>query len=223
LQILPSYTHIVNPKLKHTYLTFDSEGNLVIKSPHNNQKEIERLLISKSAWIERSRKKISEKKGNLSHLSKLKNLFYKGSEYPLFLEQYGKKRIKLLFSEEVFTLFYAEYDEKKLLKKIDTFYKSESQEYLPYIVEAWADKMKLYPKSLSFRKTKRQWGSCSGRNDICFNTMMMKLPVSVIEYIVVHELAHIKHKHHQKSFWALVEHFLPHYREARKELKSYTT
>jgi len=51
----------------------------------------------------------------------------------------------------------------------------------------------------------------------------MKLPLNVIEYIVVHELAHIKHKHHQKDFWKLVEYYLPNYKLYVKELKNYTT
>jgi len=83
--------------------------------------------------------------------------------------------------------------------------------------------MSLSPTDVRFRKTKRQWGSCSGKNVLSFNTMMMKLPHDVIEYIVIHELAHIRHKHHQKDFWQLVEQHLPDYKKKVKELKKYTT
>ena len=83
--------------------------------------------------------------------------------------------------------------------------------------------MALVPTNIRFRKTKRQWGSCSGKNVLSFNTMLMKLPLSVIQYIIVHELAHIKHKHHQKSFWKLVEEHLPDYRQRVAELHTYTT
>ena len=83
--------------------------------------------------------------------------------------------------------------------------------------------MGVVPNKLSFRKTKRQWGSCSAKNDLSFNTMMMKLPQDVIQYIIVHELAHITHKHHQKTFWECVEAYLPEYKTQVKELKNYTT
>lgn len=53
--------------------------------------------------------------------------------------------------------------------------------------------------------------------------MMMKLPQDIIEYIVVHELAHIVHKHHQKSFWSLVEKHLPDYKQRIAVLKHYAT
>ena len=53
--------------------------------------------------------------------------------------------------------------------------------------------------------------------------MLMKLPQDVIQYIIVHELAHIKHKHHQKSFWKLVETHIPNYKQHVTELKKYTT
>ena len=63
MSLLPQYTHIVNPKLKHIYLTFDDEGNLVIKSPKVSQKKIEQLILKKTSWINHSREKIQKKKG----------------------------------------------------------------------------------------------------------------------------------------------------------------
>ena len=53
--------------------------------------------------------------------------------------------------------------------------------------------------------------------------MLMKLPIDVINYVIVHELAHIEHKHHQKSFWACVKHYLPNYQKHVQELKQYFT
>jgi predicted metal-dependent hydrolase len=83
--------------------------------------------------------------------------------------------------------------------------------------------MQLFPEAIRFRKTKRQWGSCSGKNVLSFNTMLMKLPEEVIAYVVVHELAHIAHKHHQRSFWKLVGQHMPDYEAHIAELHTYTT
>ncbi|MCW8821458.1 MAG: M48 family metallopeptidase [Sulfurovum sp.] len=223
MSLLPQYIHIVNPKLKHIYLTFDNEGNLIIKSPKMPQRKIEQLLLKKASWINNSREKIQRKKGKVLDFSRALELYFMGESYPLALIPHSKKRVQLDFDGEKFTLFYHTYDETLFQTHVDRFYKKEAQKHIPSHVEFWAEKMSLSPGTLRFRKTKRQWGSCSGRNVLSFNTMMMKLPQDVIQYIIVHELAHIKHKHHQKDFWQLVEHYLPDYKRQVSELKNYTT
>lgn len=223
LALLPQYTHIVNPKLKHTYLTFDGEENLVIKSPKVSQHYIEQLLLKKSDWINRSKEKLLQKKGKSLDFSKQEKLYYKGCSYPLRLIEQTKKRTMLIFDQEAFLLYYHQYDKILFQKHIDNFYKEEAKQFIPLLIEKWSMQMDLAPASIRFRKTKRQWGSCSGKNVLSFNTMLMKLPLSVIQYIIVHELAHIKHKHHQKSFWHLVEQHMPDYKQHVAELKKYTT
>ena len=223
MPILPSYTHIVNHRLKHTYLSFDDEGNLIIKSPKVSQKYLEMLLLKKSVWINRSKEKILQKKGKALNFSKEEILYFYGKAYSLVLEEHSKKRSKLIFMQDRFILYYSNYDETVFQKHIDNFYKKKAKEELPPLIEAWSLTMGLTYSGLSFRKTKRQWGSCSGKNALSFNTMMMKLPREAIDYIIVHELSHIKHKHHQKSFWALVECYLPDYKKQVAELKDYTT
>ena len=223
MSLFPQYTHIVNPKLKHIYLTFDDEGNLVIKSPKVSQRKIEQLLLKKSSWINNSRERIQQKKGKPLDFSKNLELYYLGKDYPIHLTQHSKKRIHFEFDGGKFTLFYHTYDETLFQTHFDRFYKTQALKYIPSYVESWAERMGLSPTNLRFRKTKRQWGSCSGKNVLSFNTMIMKLPHDVIEYIIIHELAHIKHKHHQKDFWQLVEDHLPDYKKQIKELKNYTT
>ena len=223
MSILPVYTHIVNKRLKHTYLSFDDEGNLVIKSPKVSSAYIEALLLKKSAWIRRSQEKLLQKKGKLPAFSEESRLYYKGHAYPLVMKQHEKKRCILHFDTECFTLSYARYDERLFRKQIDAFYRAEAKEEIPVLLEKWSAIMKLTYNQLSFRKAKRQWGSCSGKNNLSFNTMVMKLPPEVIEYIVVHELAHITHKHHQKAFWDCVAYYLPDYKARVALLKTFTT
>jgi predicted metal-dependent hydrolase len=222
-KFLPTYTHIVNPKLKHTYLSFDEAGNLIKKSPKVSQRYVEQLLIKKSAWIRRSKEKIAQKKGKMTALAEEGKLYYKGTAYPLRLFFHDKARSLLHFEEGIFLFYSCQYDSTHLQKQVEHFYRKEAEKFLPEIVERYAQRMQLFPKTIHFRKAKRQWGSCSGKNVLSFNIMLMKLPKDVIEYVIVHELAHIKHKHHQKSFWELVEKYIPLYQEKIKELHTYTT
>lgn len=223
MSLLPQYRHIINPKLKHIYLSFDEEGDLIIKSPKVSLRQIEQLLFKKASWIQKSREKLHRKKGKALDFSNTPELYLMGEVYPVVLTVHSKKKSQFHFDGEAFTLLYHKYDETLFQKHVDHFYKTQAQAYLPSWVEKWAKGMSLSPTDLRFRKTKRQWGSCSGKNVLSFNTMVMKLPQDVIQYIIVHELAHIRHKHHQKSFWQEVEAYLPDYKIHVQELKNYTT
>jgi hypothetical protein len=163
MSLLPHYTHIVNPKLKHIYLSFDNEGNLVIKSPKVTQKRIEQLLLKKSSWINNAKKKLQEKKGKSLDFSSDTVLYFMGKPYPLTLIQHSKKRTQLDFDGEVFRLFYHTFDESVFQRHVDRFYKTEAQKHIPSLVALWSEKMRLTPTHVQFRKTKRQWEAAAGK------------------------------------------------------------
>ncbi len=221
-RMLPQYTHIVNPKLKHTYLSFDTEGGLVIKSPNVSQSYIETLLLKKTSWIRKSQEKLLKKKGRTQDLLSGTELYFLGNAYPLKLQKAENKRISLIHTDTHFLMQYTTLDPALMQKHIDRFYKKEANAYIPVLVQKWSARMALIPSAIRFRKTRRQWGSCSSKNILSFNTMLMKLPSEAIEYVVVHELAHIRHKHHQKTFWKLIESYLPDYKSRQSILAEYT-
>ena len=220
---IPHYIHKINPRLKYIYLSFDSSGQLVVKSPKVPQKEIERVLLKKIKWIESSRIKISQKRGKSLQGNSEDRLYYMGKEYMVNYMSDANDINRIVFDKERGACIYVEgLDTEDIERAVNEFYAKEARERLPMIVDRYADIMGLYPTKLSFRKAKRQWGSCSGKNAISLNYLMMKLPIETIEYIIVHELAHIKHKHHQESFWELVGSHMPDYKSRRKVLKTYT-
>lgn len=124
-------------------------------------------------------------------------------------------------NEDEFMLF----GEKKLkkdfnIKNLDIFYKDICKLQIPLFIKKYENLMNLYPSKISYRKNRRTWGSCNIRNELNFNINLAKYPIKIMEYIVIHELAHIKHKNHSKSFWSLVEKFSPDYKNIEKEFKS---
>lgn len=90
---------------------------------------------------------------------------------------------------------------------------------LPRRVEYYSEKMRLYPTSVKITSAATRFGSCSGKNSICFSYRLMPYPPEAVDYVVVHELAHIKEKNHSARFYALVERYMPDYREREKLLK----
>ncbi|NJE04998.1 M48 family peptidase [Thermococcus sp. M36] len=92
------------------------------------------------------------------------------------------------------------------------------KELLP-LVEKYAPEMGVNPGKVYIRHQKSRWGSCSPRGNLNFNVRLVAIPPELRNYVVIHELAHLKHMNHSKAFWELVERFYPDYKTARKELK----
>lgn len=106
------------------------------------------------------------------------------------------------------------------LRDLDKFYKDEAIKIITPLVEKYSEIMSLQPTLLKFRKNKRTWGSCNYKNEVNFNTLLVKYPIEIVEYVVIHELAHIKHKNHSKQFWNLVEEYCPNYKYRMKLFKT---
>ena len=79
--------------------------------------------------------------------------------------------------------------------------------------------MNVRYESVSITSARTRWGSCSGKNAVHYPFRLLYLPREIIEYVVVHELAHTVHKNHSKAFWGLVERYVPNWRARRKTLK----
>lgn len=101
------------------------------------------------------------------------------------------------------------------------FYRQEAQHYLPIKVEEISSVMGVKPHRITIRTQKSRWGSCSSRGTISLSDHLMKMPQNVGDYIIIHELAHLKHLHHQASFWEFVALYAPDFRDAIRWLKKH--
>ena len=96
---------------------------------------------------------------------------------------------------------------------------ARAKEYLPMRVDYWSGIMGLTPMGLKITSARTRFGSCSGKNSLCFSWRLMMAPPEAIDYVVVHELAHIRHHDHSPAFYALIERYMPDWRERMKLLK----
>lgn len=94
-----------------------------------------------------------------------------------------------------------------------------AKETLPPKVEYYARLMGVTPTRLTITRARTRFGSCSGKNAISFSCYLLAYPEEAIDYVVVHELSHIRHHDHSPAFWREVETYLPDYRERKKLLK----
>lgn len=94
-----------------------------------------------------------------------------------------------------------------------------AREILPARVEYYSALMGVSPSHISINRAKTRFGSCSDKGRINFSCRLMRYPAAAIDYVVVHELAHLKHLDHSRAFWAFVESVLPDYKERKRLLK----
>lgn len=132
---------------------------------------------------------------------------------------------------DAFVTGHAEWIEKHLAmreEKNEREYADEAREaelralaktIIPEKVAEFASIMKVSPASVKITGAKTRFGSCSGKNGLCFSWRVMCYPERAIDYVVVHELAHILHHNHSKNFWKTVEKYMPDYKEAEKMLR----
>lgn len=102
--------------------------------------------------------------------------------------------------------------------------KYTDEEFLNIIkvnVDKYSSLMNLFPNKVKIKDMKYAWGSCTSNKNISFNSELIYFEKEIIEYVIVHELSHLKYMNHQKEFWNLVERYIPNHKYLRKELKMY--
>lgn len=98
--------------------------------------------------------------------------------------------------------------------------RQRAKDYLPGRVAHYAALMGLTPTGVKVTSAKTRFGSCSGKNSLCFSYLLMGYPDAAVDYVIVHELAHIVHKNHGAAFYALIERYMPDWRARRALLKA---
>lgn len=101
------------------------------------------------------------------------------------------------------------------------FFKQEAHDYLQQKVDFYAEQMQLDYQSITIKSYKSRWGSCYPDGRIQFNWRLLQAPSWVVDYVVVHELAHLVHANHSSAFWELVEHYYPPMAAAKLQLKKH--
>ncbi len=200
-------------------LHIKEDGKLILYVPyHTPKEEIEGFLKEKESWVI---KKISERERSIKEREKAfipgEKFLYLGEWYPLEIGETDSKGLPLKLSFGKFIL-----DKDHLEGARDLFirwYKREAKEKMEGRVHYFSNRLQLFPKGLKITSAKYRWGSCSrdSRLSLCWRIIMA--PLNVMDYVLIHELVHIKEKNHSKKFWTTLETILPDYRKHRLWLK----
>jgi len=179
--------------------------------------QIEKFIQEKQAWILRHLSKL-EKIASESD-SRKEFLLFLGKEARIEILESDRKTARALASEGKLTVKVPVGKKRLAGKAIIAFYKKQAREIIPKIVKEKAGLMGASFSRISIRDQKTRWGSCSSRGTLSFSWRILAAPRSIIEYLVVHELAHLKHRNHSKSFWRAVAEYCPDYKDHERWLR----
>lgn len=201
------------------------DSNKIYASLGMSQKVILDFLMSKQDWLEKNLNKIEELKSQEHHPE-----FKEGELFPFLGEMKyftfvssPNKRIKLQIEDGFISCYLPngmEPDPEKLLSGLIDLYKKEASVYLIERCKTWADELKLLPSKIKIQTAHGRWGSCNSLGVINLNWKLMLFSPSLIDYVIVHELCHLKHLDHSEKFWTLVRNHYPHFEESQHYFKT---
>lgn len=194
-------------------------GKIVIRAPYKaSRREIEEFIREKEAWVV---EKLAEGKERAKELQKAfvpgEKFLYLGEWYPLKIDEsdHDAPHLKLSFGNFILNRDHVEEARNLFIE----WYKREAKEKIEGRVRYYSDRFHLFPKGTKITGAKSRWGSCSRDNRLSFSWRIVMAPLAIIDYVLAHELVHIREKNHSKKFWTSLEAILPDYRERRLWLK----
>lgn len=202
------------------------DATVVVRVPYRtSDKTIIRIVEEKSDWIIKHRdsyKHLNHTKPGKSFSDGEVHLF-RGNEVVLKIEKSVKPFV--WFSDGIIDMGLAKTDDLKAVKRmLYSGYKREAGLLFPELLERMIIKhenQNFKPAGLIIRSMKRRWGSCSNKGMITLSTELIKLDDRHIEYVIVHELCHLRHHNHSSRFYELLSELFPEWKEVRKEMRKF--
>ena len=212
-------------KVKNINLRIRPNMEIYISAPMNLHSDyIENFIRSKEKWIKQVLQKIEEAKQNQlpsQYLSGEKHK-YLGKEYELEVKQGNSNRVSLKEGKIILTVIsniFENSDEKK--KVMEKWYFENAQKVFVNAIQKWLEILDESIEKLSIKPMKSRWGSCNYvKRYINLNTELIKRTQFEIEYVVLHELTHLKYPNHGKGFYRYIENYMPNYKIAEKMLNA---
>lgn len=207
---------IIRSHRKTLSICVDAHGRLIVRAPKRcDEKRIFAFIEQKEGWI---RKKQAERRGTAVALpgENLDGFTFPllGAPTKIFLVE-GKK---IGYDKERGALYLPS---DKPQERLTKWLKENAKRILSSVTQAQAEKMGISYLSVTVGSAKTRWGSCTADNAIRYTFRLLYCPREIIEYVVVHELAHVRHKDHSASFWREVDRYILDRKARRKWLKAH--
>lgn len=209
---------IIRSKRRTISLIVEDNGSLTVRAPIRMSMTMIQEFVAKHAnWVE---KKQAEIRATTPVQPKQylpgENFLYLGQKYALEVVHGQQKKLVL---EDGFKLAESVRENAELV--FHNWYRQQARLIIEERLKFFAVKYAFHYDRVRISSARTRWGSCSSKGTLSFSWRLIMTPLDVVDYVVIHELAHTVHHNHSKRFWGLVEKILPDYKERRTRLKQY--
>lgn len=213
---------VTQKDIKNVHLSvYPPFGQVKIAAPMRMSLDTIRIYaITKLSWIKKQQTKIKAQKREAprEYLTK-ESHYYSGKRYLLkVIESNSTPNVKL--KQNTIELYIRpETDTAKRKEILDEWYRAQLKELIPILITKWEKVMAVEVKDFGVKKMKTKWGTCNiEAQRIWVNLELAKKPSNCLEYIIVHEMTHLLERNHNTRFVALMNQFMPNWREVKEEL-----
>lgn len=208
------YTFLQKEGLKSHYISVQKETGVVLKGNFISVEKEQALILKKARWI-LNKLQLVEAIG-IDDIVTGSRVQYLGRKYyvELFLNN-ELDAILIEFTESKFKVSLPKLldNQEQLKQAFENFFRVKATEKIIPRIKKWSKKTGLSFNEVKIRKLDKRWGSCTPSNTILINIDAIRLPYSLIDYLIVHELVHTRVKSHSKEFWAELSKYIPNWKE----------
>lgn len=208
------YDFLTKENLKSHYITVQKDTGVVLKGKSISEYEAQQLILKKARWIiEKQELVASIKEDDIVTGARVP---YLGRRYyvQIILDE-SLAKVEVCFTASKFKIYTSSRlnTQENLKIALNTFFAQKAEEKITPRVKRWSSVTGLSFNNIKYRFLEKRWGSCTPSNNIIINIEAIKLPFSLIDYLIVHELVHTKIKNHSKEFWAELSKHIPKWKE----------
>ena len=208
---------LVRSKRKTLSLIVETDGTLTVRAPlRMKEADIRQFVEAKKDWIKRKQAQALKDAVPPRQYVNGEKFLYLGEKVPLRIIPDGKPALVM---ERVFKLTKPAQPQAESV--FEAWYKKQARTVLSERVEFFARKYEFKVGKIRISSARTRWGSYSSKGTLSLTWRLVMAPLEIIDYVVVHELCHLKEMNHSRAFWARVETILPDYKRRRKWLKEH--
>ncbi|MHB8124561.1 MAG: M48 family metallopeptidase [Desulfitobacteriaceae bacterium] len=206
-----------------------NKGQVKVSAPKGvTERQVERFVLAKQEWIYKHWQQYQEQQ-----MHQARKEYKSGQEFPycgrkltICVEEYKRKTIGVELNQDILWIYLPEITplEKRsgyIKEALIYWYKTQAKKLFQDKLDYYAMIMGVEYKMLRIKEQKTKWGSCSAQGNINLNWKVIMAPELVINYLIIHELAHLKYLNHSRNFWDFVTNFMVDYKQGKKWLRDH--
>ncbi|CDK39487.1 M48 family metallopeptidase [Halorubrum sp. AJ67] len=186
--------------------------------PKDSTTDSEELLLENAAWVIKKKQKYDTYREQVPdrEFEPGETFPYLGEEFEVIVERRPSSEI----AENAFRLAEHHVEQTSIQRALETLYRRKAREYFEDRADQLADEMGVEYDRIEIRNQRTKWGSCSTTGTLGLNWRLMMAPPDVVEYILIHELAHLREQNHTDDFWSIVAEYDPEYEDNSEWLET---